>query len=138
MKIHSSGYKCPSMRKPMVIHTAAMKKIKSRIKLLFPTLNSVTQPMVPATMAVMKLAAPMSSPTAMAALLDLMAMTVLKTSGDPFPIARNVTPARFSGMLRTLAMVWRFGEKKSLAAMPMVEKRRPSHSVKSANPANLL
>jgi hypothetical protein len=30
-------------------------------------------------------------------------------------------------MPRILAMVLRFMQKKSLAAMPMVEKRRPSH-----------
>jgi len=66
-----------------------------------------------------------------------MDMTVLNKSGEPFPTARKVTPARFSGMFSTLAIVWRFGVKKSLAAIPMVEKSRPNQITRRGNPTTL-
>lgn len=110
----------------MVKLTARMKKTMSRTKVFLLTLNSRTRAMEPATTAVMKPAAPISSPMAMLPLLEFMAAKVLKTSGEPFPKAKKVTPARLSGRPRTLAMVLRLMLKKSLAAMPMVEKSRPS------------
>lgn len=132
--MHSKTRSVPSSRKPNVNPTAMMKKTMSLTKLCLSTLNSLIMAMDPATTAVMKEAAPISSPTASAALLDRMDMMVLNKSGDPFPRARKVTPVRFSGMLKTMAMVWRFGEKKSLAAMPIVEKSKPIHRVSSTKP----
>ncbi|CCF44005.1 hypothetical protein CH063_13549 [Colletotrichum higginsianum] len=86
--------------------------------------------MDPATTAVMKLAAPISSPTAMLALFEPMAAKVLKTSGDPLPKAKNVTPARLSLRPRIAEMVLRLTLKKSLAAMPMVVKSKPSQQTR--------
>jgi hypothetical protein len=50
---------------------------------------------------------------------------VEKTSGLPFPKAKNVTPAVDSLNPSTEAMVDRFGQKKSEAQIPMKEKRNP-------------
>lgn len=86
--------------------------------------------MDPATTPVMKLAAPMSSPTAILALLELIAAKVLKTSGEPFPNARNVTPARLSLRPRIVAMVLRLTLKKSLAAIPIVVNKSPSQTTR--------
>jgi len=105
-----------------------MKKQTSRTKLLRPTLNGLMNAIEPAITAVMKLAAPISSPTARLPLLVFMAAKVEKMSGLPLPKAKNVTPARLSLRPRSLAIVLRLTEKKSLAAMPMVLKSNPSHN----------
>lgn len=83
--------------------------------------------MLPATTAVMKEAAPISSPTAKLPLWLLMAAKVEKTSGLPFPKARNVTPARLSLIPRMLAIVLKLMQRKSDAAIPMVLNSRPVH-----------
>jgi hypothetical protein len=85
--------------------------------------------MDPETTAVIKHAAPMSSPTAKLAAWVRKAAKVEKTSGLPLPKASSVTPAKLSLMPRMRAMVLRLTQKKSLAAMPMVLKRRASQSV---------
>jgi hypothetical protein len=112
----------------MVKLMATMKKKISRTNVCLLTLNSRTKAMDPATTAVMKPAAPISSPTAMLPLLEPMAAKVLNTSGDPLPKAKNVTPAKFSLSPKTRAIVLRLMLKKSLAAMPMVVNSRPSHT----------
>lgn len=61
-----------------------------------------------------------------------MAAKVEKTSGLPLPKAKNVTPAMLSLIPRRLDMVLRLTQKKSLAAMPMVEKSRASHATRMA------
>jgi hypothetical protein len=58
------------------------------------------------------------------------AANVEKTSGLPFPNAKNVTPAMLSLMPSELAIVLRLMQKKSLAAMPIVLNRRASHKTK--------
>ena len=68
-------------------------------------------------------AAPMSSPMASPNVPPFRAENVLNTSGLPFPNARKVTPAVLSFKPRTVAMVDKFGQKKSDAEMPMNEKR---------------
>lgn len=83
--------------------------------------------MEPATTDVMKVAAPMSSPIARLPLFDRIAAKVEKTSGLPFPKARNVTPVRLSLIPRMLASVLRLMHKKSLAAMPIVLNSSDSH-----------
>lgn len=85
--------------------------------------------MEPETTAVMKHAAPMSSPTAKLAAWVRKAANVENTSGLPLPNASKVTPARLSLMPNMRAMVLRLTQKKSLAAIPMVLKRRASQSV---------
>jgi hypothetical protein len=87
----------------------------------------------PETTAVMNPAAPKSSPTASDPLFVLMAAKVLNTSGLPFPNARKVTPVMLSLMPNIVAMVLRLMQKKSLAAMPMVLKSRPSHDISIMN-----
>jgi hypothetical protein len=129
---HSHRCSSPSARKTIVKLIAAIKKIISRTKTRLLTLNSRTRAMEPATTAVMKPAAPISSPTAILPLLEPIAAKVLKTSGEPFPKARKVTPARLSLSPSTLEMVLRLTLKKSLAAMPMVVKSRPSHTARMA------
>lgn len=104
-----------------------MKNPTSRTKLLRATLKGRTSAMEPATTATMKLAAPISSPIARLAEFVLIAANVEKTSGLPLPKARNVTPAMLSLMPSRLAMVLRLTQKKSLAAIPIVLKRSPSH-----------
>jgi hypothetical protein len=101
---------------------ATTKNPTSRTKLFLATLKGLTRAILPATTAVMKLAAPMSSPTAKLPLCVLMAAKVLNTSGLPFPKAKNVTPAKLSLIPRIDAIVLRFIQRKSEAAMPMVEK----------------
>jgi hypothetical protein len=81
----------------------------------------------------MKPAAPNSSPTAKEPLLAPMAANVEKTSGLPLPKATKVTPATFSLRPNIAEMDSRFSQKKSLAAMPMVEKSRPSHDIRIVN-----
>jgi hypothetical protein len=110
-----------------------MKKQMSLAYVRRSTLNSLTRAIDPATTPVMKLAAPMSSPTAMLALLEPIAAKVLKTSGEPFPNARKVTPARLSLSPKMVAMVLRLTLKKSLAAMPMVVNNSPSQVTRMTN-----
>ena len=109
---------------------ATTKKPTSLMKLFLATLNGLTSAMEPATTAVIKPAAPMSSPTARLPLLVLIAANVEKTSGLPFPKAKKVTPAMLSLMPKILAIVLKFIQKKSLAAIPIVLNRRPSHSTR--------
>lgn len=132
MAPHSHRCIFPSSRNSMVKLTAKMKKTMSRTKVFLLTLNSRTRAIDPATTAEMKPAAPINSPTAMLPLLEPMAAKVLKTSGEPFPKAKKVTPARLSGSPRTLAIVLKLTLKKSLAAIPMVEKSSPSQSASRA------
>lgn len=73
--------------------TAIIKKETSRTKDLRPTRKGWTMAIEPATTAAMKEAAPMSSPTAREPELIFMAAKVEKTSGEPLPKARKVTPA---------------------------------------------
>lgn len=112
----------------MLNDAATVKKPTSLMKLCLATLKGRTSAIEPATTAVINPAAPTSSPTAKLPLPVLMAANVEKTSGLPFPRARNVTPARLSLVPSMLAIVLRLTQKKSLAAMPMVLKRRPSHN----------
>jgi hypothetical protein len=89
--------------------------------------------MEPATTDVMKLAAPINSPIARLPLFDRIAAKVEKTSGLPFPNARNVTPVRLSLNPKTLASVLRSIHKKSLAAIPMVLNRSDSQRINIIN-----
>lgn len=114
-----------------------MKKPISLTKLFFATLNGRIRATEPATTAVMKPAAPMSSPTARLPLCVFMAAKVEKTSGLPFPRAKKVTPAILSLMPRICEMVLKFTQKKSLAAMPMVVKSKPSHATRTTNARTL-
>lgn len=114
-----------------------MKKQTSLIKLFLATLKGLTSAMDPATTAVINPAAPMSSPTARLPLCVFIAAKVEKTSGLPFPNAKNVTPAMLSLIPKQFAIVLRFIQKKSLAAMPMVLKSRPSHMTRIAKATGL-
>jgi hypothetical protein len=105
-----------------------MKNPTSLIKVFFPTLNSRTIAIDPATTVVINTAAPINSPTARLPLCELIAANVEKTSGLPFPNARKVTPAMLSLIPRIDAMVLRLGQKNSEAAMPIVENNSASHS----------
>jgi hypothetical protein len=78
----------------------------------------------PTTQDVMKLAAPRSSPIARLPDCARIAEKVEKTSGEPLPNARKVTPATFSLRPRSWAIVAKFGVKKSDALIPSVEKRK--------------
>ena len=109
---------------------ANMKKPTSRTKLFLATLKGRTSAMDPATTAVINPAAPISSPIAKLPLCDFIAAKVEKTSGLPFPKARNVTPAMLSLIPRMLAMVLRFIQKKSLAAIPIVLNNKESQSTR--------
>ena len=113
----------------MLKPAAIVKNTTSRTKLLFATLNGRVIAMDPATTAVINPAAPINSPTARLPLFVLNAAKVEKTSGEPFPKARKVTPAKDSERPSSCEMVDRFGQKKSLAAIPIVENRRQSHNV---------
>lgn len=114
----------------MLNATAAMKKPTSRIKLLRATLNGRTNAIEPATTDVINVAAPINSPIAKLPLFDLIAAKVEKTSGLPFPNARNVTPVKLSLSPITLASVLRSMHRKSLAAIPMVLKSKQSHAMR--------
>lgn len=116
---------------------ATMKKPTSLTKLFLATLNGLTNAMEPATTAVIKPAAPMSSPTARLPLCVLIAANVENTSGLPFPKAKKVTPAMLSLIPKILAIVLKFIQKKSLAAMPIVLNRRPSHITRIAKAIGL-
>lgn len=74
---------------------------------------------------VLKVAAPMSSPTANPSVPLLIAEKVLNTSGLPLPNARKVTPAVLSLNPRYAATVDKLGQKKSEADIPIKEKRNP-------------
>jgi hypothetical protein len=82
---------------------------------------------------VIKLAAPINSPIARLPLFDRMAANVEKTSGLPFPKARNVTPVKLSLMPRMLASVLRSIHRKSLAAIPMVVNRIDNQKISIIN-----
>jgi hypothetical protein len=113
----------------MLNDAATMKNETSLTKLLLATLNGRTNAIAPATTAVMKLAAPISSPTAKLPLFVLIAANVENTSGLPLPKAKNVTPARLSLRPNNCDIVLRLMQKKSLAAMPIVLKSRHSQSI---------
>ena len=85
--------------------------------------------MDPETTVVMKNAAPISSPIARLPEPTLIAANVENKSGDPFPRARNVTPAIDSDIRNVCDNVARLGQKKSLAAMPMALKSRLNHII---------
>ena len=88
--------------------------------------------MEPTTQLTMKEAAPNNSPTAKLPVLLRIAEKVENKSGLPFPNARNVTPATLSSSPRVWATVARFGQKKSEALMPIVEKRNMSQTMRPA------
>lgn len=73
---------------------------------------------------VLKLAAPMSSPTASPNVPLLIAENVLNTSGLPLPKAKKVTPAVLSLNPKYAATVDKLGQKKSEADIPIKEKRK--------------
>ena len=104
------------------------------MKLFLATLNGLVMAIAPDTTAVMKLAAPISSPTARLPLFLLMAAKVEKTSGLPLPKARNVTPVRLSLMPSNVAIVLKLMQRKSEAAIPIVLKSRLIHTTSIANP----
>ena len=137
---------------------APVKKIRSRRNGNLVTRNGLISAIDPATTKKMKLAAPRSSPIANELDLCVIALKVLKTSGDPFPNAKNVTPAFYYTKLLLLkkddlyiihnkyvhvcnfltftilsdrfnleAIVYRFGQKKSEAAIPMNPNKNRSH-----------
>ena len=128
---------CPSAIKTVLKLTATTKNPTSRTKLLRATLNGRTNAMEPATTDVIKVAAPINSPMAKLPLFDLIAAKVEKTSGLPFPKARNVTPVKLSLNPRTLAKVLRFMHRKSLAAIPMVLNSKHSHNMRRINATGL-
>ena len=128
---------CPSAIKTVLKLTATTKNPTSRKKLLRATLNGRTNAMEPATTDVINVAAPTNSPMAKLPLFDLIAAKVEKTSGLPFPKARNVTPVKLSLIPRTLAKVLRFMHRKSLAAIPMVLNNKHSHSMRIINATGL-
>ena len=131
----ADSHKCsfPSQINTMLKLAATMKKPTSLMKLLRATLKGRTRAIEPATTAVMKQAAPISSPIARLAEFVLIAANVENTSGLPFPKARNVTPAMLSLMPNALAIVLKLTQKKSLAAMPMVLNNKASHSTSMMN-----
>lgn len=119
----------PSARRPTEKATAPVKNITSRRKDLRDTLKGFTIAMDPETTDVMKNAAPMSSPIARLPLPTLMAANVEKRSGDPFPRARKVTPAMDWDILSAWDRVARFGQKKSLAAIPIALNSKLNHTI---------
>jgi hypothetical protein len=58
-----------------------------------------------------------------------MAANVEKRSGDPFPRARNVTPAMDSDIFNAWERVARLGQKKSLAAIPIALNSKLNHTI---------
>lgn len=128
--MHSHKCSLPSHRKDRLKAAATVKKPTSRTKAFLATLKGLTRAMEPATTAVMKPAAPKSSPIARLLLFVLKAAKVEKTSGLPFPKAKKVTPAMLSLIPRIVAIVLKLMQKKSLAAMPIVLNRRPSHETR--------
>lgn len=81
----------------------------------------------------LKVAAPNNSPTASPNVPPFNAAKVEKTSGDPFPKARKVTPAVLSLSPSTAARVARLGQKKSEAEMPINENRNDRIRTRAAN-----
>ncbi|KAI9641104.1 hypothetical protein NHQ30_010534 [Ciborinia camelliae] len=122
----------PSARNTILKLAATMKKPISLTNVFLPTLNSLTKAIDPATTAVINPAAPMSSPTARLPLCEPIAANVENTSGLPLPKARNVTPAILSLIPNMLAIVDKLIQKKSLAAIPIVENNNASHSMRMA------
>jgi hypothetical protein len=112
---------------------AKIKNPTSRTKLRRATWKGLARAIEPATTAVMKHAAPISSPMAKLPLLELIAANVEKTSGLPFPKAKKVTPVKLSLIPRMLAIVLRLIQRKSLAAIPIVLKRSDSHAMMMLN-----
>lgn len=108
--------------------TATVKKPTSRKNGARSTLNGLMIHMLPTTQEVTNVAAPRSSPIASPPELVRIAEKVAKTSGLPFPNARNVTPATFSSRPSIRESVPRLGQKKSEALMPRVLKRKRSHT----------
>src|SRR5262245_45006902 len=108
----------------MLNPTAPAKNNASRMNDLRLTLKGRTMAMDPATTAFMKNAAPINSPMAKLPEPTLMAENVENRSGEPFPKAKKVTPAMDSDIRRDWASVARFGQKKSLAAIPIALKRK--------------
>jgi hypothetical protein len=106
--------------------TARVEKPTSRRNGPRLTVNGLMIHIDPTTHDTMNVAAPSSSPIARPPDWALMAENVEKTSGLPFPNARNVTPATFSSSPSSWAMVARFGVKKSEALIPRVENRKMS------------
>jgi hypothetical protein len=109
---------------------ATTKYPTSRIKLRRATRKGLTRAIEPATTAVIKQAAPINSPTARLPLFEFIAANVEKTSGLPFPKARNVTPVKLSLIPRMLARVLKLMQRKSLAAIPIVLKSTASHRIR--------
>lgn len=66
-----------------------------------------------------------------------MAENVEKTSGLPFPNARNVTPVTFSSKPSNCAIVAKFGVKKSEALIPRVENRKTSQTMRPMKASGL-
>lgn len=122
----SQALMTPSLSTARRSEMAAVKKPTSRRNGPRLTLNGLINAMDPTTTETIKDAAPISSPMARLPESAFMAENVEKTSGLPLPKARNVTPATFSSRPRTADIVARFGQKKSDALMPKVEKRKMS------------
>ena len=120
------------MRIPSSMATAAVKKPISRRNGPRLILKGLMMHIEPTTTDTMKDAAPSSSPIARLPESARIAENVEKTSGLPFPKARNVTPATFSSRPSSCAMVARFGQKKSEAEMPRVENRKISQIISPA------
>ena len=74
------------------------------------------------------MAAPINSPIAKLNVPWFMAEKVEKTSGLPFPKAKKVTPAVVSLSPKYVAIVDKFGQKKSEATIPMNENKKDSRS----------
>lgn len=112
--------------------TERVKKPTSLRNGIRSTLNGLMIHMLPATTLTINEAAPSSSPIARLPESARMAEKVLNTSGEAFPNARKVTPATFSSRPRKVAMVAKFGVKKSDADIPSVLNRNRSQSTKPA------
>jgi hypothetical protein len=74
----------------------------------------------------MKSPAPKSSPKAKLPAPALIAVKVLKISGDPFPSAASVTPETVSERPSMKLILDRFGQKKSPAVVPSKTNRNRS------------
>ncbi|KAH3672412.1 hypothetical protein WICMUC_004248 [Wickerhamomyces mucosus] len=74
--------------------------------------------MNPTTTHVMNIAAPINCPIAKLGELIFIASNVENTSGDAFPNANNVTPAKLSDIFNNLANVSKFGHRNSDAVIP--------------------
>lgn len=92
---------------------APVRNVASRINVMRLDWNGLMIPIDPATIAVIKKHAPISSPMANDPEPESMALNVLNRSGLPFPKANTVTPAMLSESCNLADMVWRLGQKKS-------------------------